>query len=280
MKTNQKYVAPLAEELGHLTPADLIYEEMGIEPNETISAIKDSTWSLEEDRTLCAAVQLHQGTNWKQVSKYFVKRTDTQCYNRWNRVLLPSIKHGPWTKEEDEQLTILVQKYNKNLSWIKIAKKMKNRSAKQCRERYLNHLEKSFKSGPFTDEELNILCEKQSKYGNRWKKITKYLPGRSENSIKNRWYSLQRSKMNSKSKRKVLVITPKKSYIRKSSANVILIPNEFVYQNINITLKFDTLKQLVVPSMNQITTHEEEKEEEQNLKQEESIFKLVYSSNK
>eukprot|EP01082_Thalassiosira_pseudonana_P010248 g9127.t1 g9127 contig35:95781-96134(-) len=33
----------------------------------------------------------------------------------------------------------------------------------------------------------------QKQFGNKWKKIPAYLPGRSDNDIKNRWYSSMRS---------------------------------------------------------------------------------------
>nr|1GVD_A Chain A, MYB PROTO-ONCOGENE PROTEIN [Mus musculus] len=46
---------------------------------------------------------------------------------------------GPWTKEEDQRLIKLVQKYGPK-RWSVIAKHLKGRIGKQCRERWHNHL--------------------------------------------------------------------------------------------------------------------------------------------
>ena len=66
---------------------------------------------------------------------------------------------------------------------------LENRNGKQCRERWFNHLNPTLKHGPWTKEEDYQLIQCQSKLGNSWTKIATYLPGRSENDVKNRWYS-------------------------------------------------------------------------------------------
>jgi len=48
-------------------------------------------------------------------------------------------KRRPWGLEEDEQLRKLVDLYGIN-SWAAIATNLSNRSGKQCRERWRNHL--------------------------------------------------------------------------------------------------------------------------------------------
>ena len=61
--------------------------------------------------------------------------------------------------------------------------------AKQCRERWLNHLDPSLKKGGWTAEEDAILAAAQARWGNAWARVFRLLPGRSENAVKNRWNS-------------------------------------------------------------------------------------------
>lgn len=98
-----------------------------------------------------------------------------------------------WTSEEDEALRTLVKEHGSS-NWTLIATKLDNRTGKQCRERYSNHLVPNVKKGPWTEEEDRIIFTMQAKVGNQWAQITKHLPGRTDNSVKNRWHAVQRSK--------------------------------------------------------------------------------------
>ena len=72
--------------------------------------------------------------NWKKIAKRMPNRTDVQCLHRWQKVLNPELVKGPWSPEEDELVKQLVEKYGPR-SWSVIAKHLKGRIGKQCRER-------------------------------------------------------------------------------------------------------------------------------------------------
>lgn len=106
---------------------------------------------------------------------------------------------GPWTAEEDVRLKELVAEYGPR--WSVVAEKLPGRIGKQCRERYLNHLDDKIKRGPWTPQEDAILWEAHNTRGNRWCQIAKLLPGRPENAVKNRYTSLAHKKAKAESAR-------------------------------------------------------------------------------
>ncbi|KAG8375561.1 hypothetical protein BUALT_Bualt10G0113400 [Buddleja alternifolia] len=151
-------------------------------------------WTAEEDEILRMAVQRFKGKNWKKIAEFFKDRTDVQCLHRWQKVLNPELVKGPWSKEEDEIIIEMVNRYGPK-KWSTIAQHLPGRIGKQCRERWHNHLNPGINKEAWTQDEELALVRAHQIYGNKWAELTKFLPGRSDNSIKNHWNSSVKKKL-------------------------------------------------------------------------------------
>lgn len=93
-----------------------------------------------------------------------------------------------FTTEEDRYLTEIVTS-KECANWLEIAQKLPGRTARQCRDRWVNYLSPSNSFEPWTREEDELIVQKVNELGTKWAQISKFIPGRSDNTIKNRWYS-------------------------------------------------------------------------------------------
>lgn len=151
---------------------------------------------------------MYQGTGpaWQNVSPHFPNRIELEIIAKWRQ--LQGINQtivkgkGSWTPEEDAILKEKRALYGRK--WAKIAGHLPGRQGKQCRERFVNHLDPNLKKGEWTDDEEAMLIAFHEQFGNRWANIAKQLPGRSDNDVKNHWYSTIQRKFQQHGKDKLV----------------------------------------------------------------------------
>jgi hypothetical protein len=154
---------------------------------------KRGKWSPEEDAALRKGVELFGDKQWKSVAQLVEGRLPIQCMHRWSDILKPGIRKGPWDENEDNLLRAWVEAKGP-CKWSECAATIASRTGKQCRERWSNALAAGIKLGEWSLEEDRLLFEMYFTVGAKWTDIARKLPGRTENSIKNRFYSLHRQK--------------------------------------------------------------------------------------
>jgi hypothetical protein len=126
---------------------------------------------------------------WASLAQRITTKSTIQIAHRWKVVLDPKLTKGSWTIDEDTAIINWVeqkgpQNWNTLTSMI-----LRQRTGKQCRERWFNVLNPDGHAGSWTAEEDQIIINMQKNVGNKWALISKSLKGRKENHVKNRWYS-------------------------------------------------------------------------------------------
>ncbi|KAK2075581.1 hypothetical protein QBZ16_001689 [Prototheca wickerhamii] len=97
-------------------------------------------------------------------------------------------------RPEDETIIRLVELHGAK-QWTLVASHLKGRLGKQCRERWHNHLNPAIKHGQWTREEDEVIVRFHRAHGNQWARLAHFVPGRTDNALKNHWNSTLRRKV-------------------------------------------------------------------------------------
>ncbi|KAL5764271.1 hypothetical protein ACOSP7_016625 [Xanthoceras sorbifolium] len=155
------------------------------------------------------------------------------------KMVQEEIRKGPWTEQEDILLMNFVHLFG-DRRWDFIAKVSGlNRTGKSCRLRWVNYLHPGLKRGKMTPQEERLVLELHAKWGNRWSRIARKLPGRTDNEIKNYWRTHMRKKAQER-KRAVNSPSSPPSSNSSSSSSTVTTGDSFPCSDIGKASFYDT----------------------------------------
>ncbi|XP_058759665.1 transcription factor WER-like [Vicia villosa] len=120
------------------------------------NGVKKGAWSKEEDECLTAYIQKHGHSNWRQLPNHAgLARCGKSCRLRWLNYLKPNLKHGNYTREEEETIIKFHQQLGNK--WSLIAEKLPGRTDHEIKNYWHSYLKKCSKlnDNKTTNSELN-----------------------------------------------------------------------------------------------------------------------------
>lgn len=133
--------------------------------------------------------------DWCRIAAALPGRNNKDCRKRWHNSVAGGLKKGQWSKSEDALLARAVEQHGQR--WTLVANCVESRSADQCAKRWQQSLDPELDHSEWRDDEDRLLIEATQQLGRHWKDIQReYFPGRSKNTIKNRYTVLVRRYQN------------------------------------------------------------------------------------
>ena len=181
--------------------------------------VKKMKWSEYEDNLLIKCVNKYGVGKWNEMERCFNGRTRKQIRQRY----ISNIKLKSKQEKKDQNISL-------------------NSSTSSDIENKENIKKKENNNFIWTEEYDKILLKEYFLNKKSWVKISKKIPGSSENSVKNRFYSLLRQIANKTKKiyKHNFNIDSSTSINEKDNNNIFFIKNKEIYRNI-IPLKSNTI---------------------------------------
>ncbi|KAJ4715750.1 MYB transcription factor [Melia azedarach] len=158
--------------------------------------IRSPNFSPKEE-LLIPSLHSELGNRWSTIASHLPGRNKETKKERAKKMgmLETGLKKGPWTPEEDKKLINYILMHGiQNWRAIPMLAGIK-RCGKSCRLRWTNYLQPDIIRSPnFSPEEELLILSLHSELGNRWSTIASHLLGRTDNEIKDFWYTHLRKK--------------------------------------------------------------------------------------
>ncbi|KAK8651666.1 hypothetical protein V6N13_141254 [Hibiscus sabdariffa] len=104
-------------------------------------SLKKGTWTPDEDHKLTAYIMRYGIWNWNEMPRFAgLQRSGKSCRLRWMNYLRPNIRHGNFTREEEETI-IRLQKQLGN-RWSAIAARLPQRTDNDVKNHWNTRLKK------------------------------------------------------------------------------------------------------------------------------------------